>query len=236
MSYGADMDPVLRRLPAATWRALPALAVLGLTTLLAFVGSALTLGLAAPWTPAVVGVVSAPVALWALDSLQGEIFDQAPESGGWLRRLLLVEVLIAVPTALAAWSGFVAEIAETAGSIFFQILAVAAAFASLATALLAVVAIPLANIRRDVGVRAVLIASIIAIGRRPLASTAALLTGAALTWLALTSFTGLFLFVAPLLVILAVAAAWSTVARVGVTLPPLAPLRHLRKRTTQGMA
>jgi len=232
----APGDPVLRRLPAATWRSSPALVVAGAFPLLVYVLVGWVFGPGAPTVWVLVGLVSAPVVLWAMDRLQGELFDLDGVRPGLMRRLVVAEVFIAAPLLLAAWSTFASTVATSSGSVIFQVLAVAGTALTMVSVLVAVVAVPIGTVRADVTVRTITIASFLAAARRPLGPIAATATAVAIGWLGLTWFTGLLVFVVPVLVVFAVGCAWPTATAFGVALPHLAPTRSSTARARHGEA
>ncbi|MBM7832142.1 small-conductance mechanosensitive channel [Agromyces cerinus] len=229
-------DPVLQRLPAATWRSSPALVVAGVVPLLAYVLAGWVLGPAAPAAWVLVGLLSAPAVLWAVDRLHGELFDLEDTRPGLTRRLVVVGVFISIPCLLAAWSTFAAAVAASSGSVFFQVLAVAGTALTVVSVLIAVVAVPIGTVRADVTVRTIALASFLAGARRPLGPIAAVATAAAVAWLGFTWFGGLLVFVVPVLVVFAIGGAWPTATAFGISLPPLAPTRSAAARARPGEA
>ncbi|MCD2443607.1 hypothetical protein LQ757_15110 [Agromyces sp. SYSU K20354] len=220
------VDPVLRRLPGAAWRSLPALAVLGVAVVAAYVGAGWLLGPSSPLAWVAVGIVAAPAVAWAVDRMQGELFELDDRRPGVGRRLVVVWTCTLAPCLLAAWSSFVAAIADSSGSPYFQVLAVAGTVLVVVVALVAVVAIPVGTMRGDVRVRTIVVMSFLATIRRPLGPLAAIVVTVAVVWLGLTWFTGLLALAAPVFAVLAVAAAWPTVTAFGVALPSLTPQRR----------
>ncbi|MDF0513712.1 hypothetical protein PX701_08765 [Agromyces sp. H3Y2-19a] len=233
---GAAVDPVLRRLPAAAWRSLPALAVLGVAVVAVYAAAGRVLGPASPITWIVVAALAAPGLLWAVDRLGAELFELGGERPGFGRRLLVVAVFAVAPCMLAAWSALVAVVAEASGSVAFQVLAVAGTALAVVAALVAAVAIPVGVVRADVRLRSIVAMAFIAVVRRPLGPVSAVVAAAAVVWLGLTWLTVLLAIAAPVFVVLAVGCAWPTAAAVGVALPPLVPLRRSPITVTQGEA
>ncbi|WP_157001036.1 hypothetical protein [Agromyces laixinhei] len=219
------IDPVLQRLPAAAWRASPALAVSGVVPLLVFVLVGWLLGPGSPSVWILVGLLSAPVVVWAMGRLQGELFELGDQRPDLMRRLVVAEVFIGAPCLLAAWSTFAAAVAASAGSVLFEVLAVAGTVLTVVSVLIAVVALPIGTARADVTVRTIALASFLAGARRPLGPIAAVAMAVAIGWLGLTWFTGLLVFVVPVAVVFAVGGAWPTATAFGISLPPLAPSR-----------
>ncbi|WP_022889515.1 hypothetical protein [Agromyces italicus] len=224
----AAVDPVLRRLPSAAWHTLPALAILGVVNVAAYVGAGWLLGPGSPLTWIAVGVVVAPPLAWAIDRLQGELFELDDRRPGLGSRLAVAWTCTLALCVLAAWSSFVAAVADASGSPFFQVLAVAGTVLVAVAALVAAVAVPLGSTRADVRVRTIVLVAFLAAVRRPLGPIAAVAATAAVVWLGLTWFTGLLALAASVFAVLAVACAWPTLTAFGVALPPLAPLRSRR--------
>lgn len=216
-------DPVLLRLPGAAWRALPSLVTLGLVVFGAWILAVSFFGPVGVLTPVSVAAAAVLPTSWTLGSVQREIFDDPTV---WPRRTLLVVLALMVPAFVAGWSIFTASVAAVSSSGFFAGLAVACALAALVVALIAVVAVPIGAMRSDVGISSVIRVAAVAAVRRPLASLTALVVPTVLTWAGLAWFNGLLLLVAPVLILLAVPAAWSTGSALGVTLPRLSPLRR----------
>ncbi|MFE6734763.1 hypothetical protein [Microbacterium sp. NPDC057741] len=225
-------DAVLLRLPGAAWRALPWLAACGAGITLAVV---VALWITA-WTPVLAPPVGAllasPFLAWAVDAVHRQLFDEQT-AVSHRRRLLAAAIGCVAPAALAAWSTIVAGLADTSMAWPLQVLAVAAVVAAAVCAAVGVVAVPLAAIRADAALRSVAALSFIAVVRRPLGALAALACTAAVVWLGLSWFAGLLVLAGPVLVVLMVGAAWTTVVSAGVDLPALAVLRP-RTRTSPG--
>ncbi|MBS0023749.1 hypothetical protein [Microbacterium paraoxydans] len=220
----AAVDPVLRRLPAAAWRALAPLAVTGATGLAAWAFGAALLGPGSPAVPVLVVAACATPAAWALGALHDGLFDHAAVR--LRRRVLTVAVGAGAPALLLAWAQLIGVVAGVAEVPLFPVLALAAVLGAAALSVVAVVAVPVAALRDDVSLRTVAVVCAVAALRRPLAPVAALAVPIAVAWLGLTWFGGLLLLVAPLLVLLSVAAAWPVAAESGVALPPLTPGRR----------
>lgn len=218
------MDPVLRRLPGAAWRSLPALAVAGVVAVGAWWVAGWMLGVDSPVVSIAAGLVCGAMAAVAVDAVEREVFDLGRGGSRRWRSAALAMAVGAVAGGLAAWSTFAAVVAEAAASALLQVTAVASAVAVAAVIIVAAVALPVVAARPDATARAVLIAGVVAVVRRPLPSVAAVLCSAAIAWLGLTWFAGLLVFVVPVFATLAVAAAWSSAAPLGVALPPLSPL------------
>lgn len=219
-----SIDPVLLRLPGAAWRALAPLGVTGVTGLAAWAFATALLGPGSPLVPVLVVGASAFPAAWALGSMHDRIFDRPPARYG--RRLTLMLLGAGMPAVAVAWSMLTAAVAEAAAVPLFPVLAVAATLVAVLCAIVAVVAVPVGAMRDDVSLRTLVTVSAVAALRRPAGPLAALAASSALTWLGLTWFGGLLLFVAPVLMVLAVAAAWPAATASGVALPPLPPARR----------
>lgn len=218
------VDPVLLRLPAAAWRALAPLGITGTAALTAGAFAAAWFGPGSPLVPLLIAAGTVAPAAWAIGSLLGRLFECPPVSYG--RRLRIVAVGVGIPAIAVAWSMLTAAVAAVAATPFFPVLAVAATLVAVLCAVIAVVAVPVGAMRDDVTLRTVATVSAVAALRRPVGPLAALAATAALAWMGLTWFGGLLLLVAPLLLVLAVAAAWPVATASGVALPPLAPARR----------
>lgn len=232
LETSAPLDPVLRRLPAAVWQALPSLAVAGVLSLGAGTAAAWLLGPSSPLMPLATALPTAPAMAWAIRSLHRSLFDTP--TGAWLRGLGLASAALAGPAALAAWSVLSAAVADASRSVFFQTIGVAAALAAVVLAVLMVVALPVAQLRPDVRLRSVLAMAVLAVARRPLGPLAALAVPLAVGWLGVTWFGGLLALVAPVLILLLVAAAWPTARSAGVAMPPLTPDPRARLHDDRG--
>jgi len=228
-------DELLRRLPRAVWRALPALASSGVATLLIGVAVIWALGPASAWTPVAVGVLAAPLAAWAIDAVHGELFAEHRRVA-WTRRLIVSELAVGVPTLLASSSLVASAAAEHAHLVAFQVVAVAGTLAVVVTSAVAVVMLPLGLVRGEVRLRSLVAVCAVATVRRPLAAFSTLAAASVIAWLGSTWFAGILIACAPALGVLAVAAAWATVVPFGVTLPELIPLRTRGRSTTRGEA
>ena len=220
----SPVDPVLRRLPGAAWRALAPLAVAGVIGLAGWVFGSALFGPGSPVVPPLVAAACALPTAWALGALHDGLFDRAAVR--LRRRVLAVAVGAGAPALLLAWAQLTSAVAASADVPLFPVLALAAVLLAAMFSLIAVVAVPVAALRDDVSLRTVAVVCAVAALRRPLAPLAALAASGAVGWLGLSWFGGLLLLVAPLLVLLAVAAAWPAAAAVGVALPPLAPVRR----------
>lgn len=229
-----DGQPVLRRLPAAAWRALPTLASTGVASVGLWWLIAGALGPASPaFVPAAL-VIATPGAALAIDAVQREVFDDGSGHRRRWRPVWLASLCAAATGAFAAWSTIAGAVAVAAESALFQVTAVTAAIAAAVVTIIAAVAIPVATARKDASARAVLIAATIAGVRRPFPPIAAVAASAAIGWLGLTWFAGLLVFVVPVFAVVAVAAAWSSAPPIGVALPPLSPLVRRTVASTSG--
>ena len=196
-------DPVLRRLPAAFWRALPVLLASGCALLVPTLLVGALFGPDSPVLALVVCAVGAPLLLVCVERLHAELFERQQKAArpSWWRRARRAEAIV-LPCGLAAAVG---------------------ALAALVLALLAIVALPLAAARPESTLRATLLVACYALLRSPLPALAVAAVGGALAWLGSSGLPGLTAIAPGLLAALAVGAAWPTVVRVGVDLPPLAP-------------
>ncbi|HTN57167.1 MAG TPA: hypothetical protein VL043_02760 [Protaetiibacter sp.] len=221
-------DTLIRRLGPAAWRALPALGTLGIVSLLVTAAIAWAVGWNLTFAVLPATVLLSPVIMWAIDSLHEHMFDQ-PQRPRLTVRLVRVLVLTSLPIALLTWVLIVVPLAEV--SIFFQLALYLGAAAAVATAAIATVAIPLGAVRGDVGLRALIIAAVLAVARRPLGAVAALTSTLAVAWCAGTWFLGLAVFIAPVWVVVSVVGAWTSAAAIGITTPRIATA-HVADRIT----
>lgn len=211
-------DPILLQLPWAVWRSLPVLAVAGLGTALIVSVIGWLFGAAPALVPVLSVFGAAPGLAWSVDAVHRRLFGDRVQTT--VRRRILVTAVAGMPPAiLGTWSIVLAETANLTASWGLQILAVAAVLLASFMAAVAIIVIPLASMRADVGLDSIAIFAVIAVIRRPLAPVAALACAGALTWLGLTWFGGLLVLVAPVFCGLMVAATWSTMPAVGVELP-----------------
>jgi len=226
-------DEVLRRLPFAAWRALPVLALTGVGAVLLGVGVMWALGPASAWVPAAVGLLAAPLLMWAVQAVHSELFAD-PLARGWRRGVLVAAAATATPGLLASASLLAAAVAEATHAPLFQVVAVAGSLATAVVAAIAVVALPLGLVRGEVRLGSVVVVAVLATVRRPLAAIATLAAASAVTWLGVTWFAGVLVAAVPALAVLAVATSWTTVVPFGVELPELTPVRTRRRPAPQG--
>ncbi|MEZ5110265.1 MAG: hypothetical protein R2732_02010 [Microbacteriaceae bacterium] len=218
-------DPVLRRLPAAFWRALPVLLASGCALLVPTLLVGALFGPDSPVLALVVCAVGAPLLLVCVERLHAELFERQEQAArpSWWRRARRAEAIV-LPCGLAAALSLIAAYAAAqTGSAMFSVAAAVGALAALVLALLAIVALPLAAARPESTLRATLLVACYALLRSPLPALAVAAVGGALAWLGSSGLPGLTAIAPGLLAALAVGAAWPTVVRVGVDLPPLAP-------------
>lgn len=214
-------DTVLRRLPMAAWRTLPTLFGVGVAVAVFLV---LVVAIQDPFLMSVGLLVVAPasaVLLYgAICQLSEQVFDLAGAVP--IRSSVSAAVLIGlIPGALAALTVLSALAASQVSA--FWVVAFAAGLMAALSVLLAMVALPIAAVRREVGVRAVLLVSLYALVRRPLVplGTAVVLgaaAGASLSWSP-----ALGVLLPGLAVLLSYAAAWTVAIPAGVEAPPFLP-------------
>lgn len=214
-------DPVLARMRLASWRSLPALAALGLASLVGWYVFAALLGPARALAPVLVAVCTAPVLQWAIESIHSEVFAAIPAGGRYGRKLRRTLAVTGILAALAASTTINADLTAQSGQVYLVFVTVVALTVTVLAALVASVALPLALARPEVSLRAVAVASLLTVVRRPWGPAVAVLVPAALGWLGVTWFLGLLVFVAPAYAVLAVAGAWTSVGAIGVRLPEL---------------
>jgi len=217
-------DPVLRRMPSAFWRSLPVLLGIGCALLVPTLVVGVFFGAASPILALVVCVFGAPLLLLGIDRLHTELFELTAERPPWWRRALVAEAIVLPFGVTAALSLIAAVAAEASGAVLFTLAAAAGALATVVLAVVAVVALPLAAARPESSLRAIFMVSFYAVVRSPLPAIATVLVGCALVWIGTSGLPGLTAIAPGLLAALAVSAAWPTVVRAGVAMPPLSPL------------
>lgn len=227
-----EVDGVLRVLGHATWRSLAPLTVLGVGSLLLSAGALWTLGGSVAWSILPIGLLVSPLVLWALDKIHAELFE-LPDRPGYRVRQWRTSFLIGIPAFLSTWVMAVAPIAERSVWLAFGLIAAVTMLA--VVVLITSVALPVAVIRGDVGLAAIVMCAFLALVRRPAAAIAAVIVPAVAAWLGLTWFAGLLIAVLPCFVVLSVAAAWTTVIAFGVSAPRIMHRGGKRSRTIGGL-
>lgn len=217
-------DPVLRRMPSAFWRSLPVLLGIGVALLLPTLITGVLFGAASPLVALVVCAFGAPLLLVGVDRLHAELFELTAVRPAWWRRALVAEAIVLPVGVTAALSLIAGVVAEASGVLLFTLAAAAGALASVVLAIIAVVALPLAAARPESSLRAILMVAFYSVVRSPLPAIATVLVGCALVWVGTSGLPGLTAIATGLFAALAVSAAWPTVVRAGVSMPPLAPL------------
>ena len=219
---GNAPDPILLRLPAALWHALPAVLVSSLIGALAAVlavgavGVDGTLGLGAG-----ILVASAAQAV-AVQGVSRRLFDDPGLRGRRIRRILRA-LAVSAPAALLAVGALVWARAavDGAGALASLAMVVAALLAAVA-GLVALVAVPLAVVRTEARILSVLKVAGYATARFPLPALGAAAGSAAFMLLCASTLPGLLSLAPAVVTALSVAAAWPTLARAGVAVPAFA--------------
>ena len=217
-------DPVLRRMPMAFWRSLPVLLASGCALLVPTLIAGAIFGADSPVVALAVCLFGAPLLLTCVERLHSEVFERTGPRPAWWRRALRAEAIV-LPCGLAAALSLVAAFAAAqSGATSFAIAATAGSLATVVFALVAIVALPLADARPESSLRAIVLVACYSVLRFPLPAIATAIVGCALAWVGMSGLPGLTALAPGLLAALAVGAAWPTVVRAGVSLPALAPL------------
>jgi len=216
-------DNVLRRMPVAAWRTLPVLLACGAGITGVFVVSGVLIGWGNPLVPVLTCVVGAPLVLRGVERVHAELFEQ--ERGtvrrSWGMRTLRVGSLLlpaGLTSALAMLAGHAALL--PGGSLFAAVGVVGVLMAAL-LAVIAVVAVPLCVVRPEARIGSIVLVAFYASVRRPIAAVAVLASAIALSTAAASGLPALAALTPSLTIVLAIAAAWTTLGPAGVEVPAL---------------
>ncbi|GAA5145883.1 hypothetical protein GCM10025768_03710 [Microbacterium pseudoresistens] len=222
MSYEAAprrIDPILLRLPAALWSALPRLVVAGALFMLALVASSGLPGGFAVLAPLIAAVLTAVPTGWAMARISTDVFDaQVASPAVRYGRALL---LIGGPGATVSLTACAAMITPTMPA--FSFVSIVGVVLTGVAVLVVSVALPLSTVRSE-ALSSILVAAFYAVARRPIPPVAVLVALGAATWASTTWAPSALVLIPAVAVVLSFAAAWTVLPAVGVRLPELAPV------------